>query len=233
MKELLELSLEKYYLGGLCPKSQIEIENNIATFKFISNEKNLIGVIKFQLKMKDRKIGIYDTDQLLRLIKIMDDTADISISRNNSAETLLLSDNNYTLQYILSDIKLIPNIPSIDEPAYTFNNILEKDFLIKYIKAYKALKPEKCKIYKDPLNNKINFTLGEDDYSNSADFVLGDFNLDFEDCYFTPNIINEIFENNKNMEDGKIEIFDEGFMKISFNEKTIESVYYLPGLDIN
>jgi hypothetical protein len=235
MKEILQLSLEKYYLGGLCPKSQVDIENKMANFSFISEEKNLVGFIKSPLDLQPKKIGIYDTEQLLKILNITSDNIKTEINRNPSAEVLLISDENYNLQYILSDIKLIPNIPDIEEPNYTLSHDLTQELLLIYTKAFKALKPERCKIHHNAVENKINFVLGEGDYSNSVEFELKslDDKLSFSNCYFPPNIINEIFDKNKNMESGKIEIFDEGFMKIYFVEKGIESTYFIPGLDID
>ena len=63
---------------------------------------------------EDSQIGVYNTEQLLKLISIMDN--DISVSLTKSGEkaiSLKVSDSSSVMNYMLSDVSVINEPPNL------------------------------------------------------------------------------------------------------------------------
>ncbi len=62
MKKLyLEDVIEKYYLNGLVERVKIQIVDKTLYTKFISTQKNLVGVLEApNIELQDCEFGIYD-----------------------------------------------------------------------------------------------------------------------------------------------------------------------------
>ena len=142
MKKLyFEDVIEKYYLGGLVERVKIQITDKTLTTKFISTQKNLVGVLEApNVELDDCEFGIYDTSQLLKLIGITDSFLVLGIEKQGKiANKLTLADNQYNLEYALADTMLTPAVPSIDEPTYHMVADVNADFITRFLKAKKAL----------------------------------------------------------------------------------------------
>ena len=142
MKKLyLEDVIEKYYLNGLVERVKIEVVDKTLTTKFISSQKNLVGVLYApNMELADCEFGVYDTKQLLKLIGITDHFLTLEVQvQGKVANKLLIADNEYNLEYALADIMLTPSVPSIDEPEYQMVADVNTEFVAKFLKASKAL----------------------------------------------------------------------------------------------
>jgi len=166
MKKLfLEDVIEKYYLGGLVERVKIQVTDKTLTTKFISAQKNLVGVLEAPgITLPDCEFGVYDTSQLLKLIGITDHFLTLDVEANKGiANKLLIADNEYNLEYALADTMLTPTVPSIDEPTYQMVADVNAEFIAKFLKAKKALGTdvfiiEQGKGHED--KPAMNFTLG-------------------------------------------------------------------------
>lgn len=235
-KKLLKLAFEKYYLNGLVESVKVSIKNKEITIDFIpTDNKSLIGKILINnIELPDADIAIYSTTQFLKLLKIMDETININLYKEQGIFTkILLEDNNYDLEYYLADINIISKVPKIKEPEKPSILIpINDEFSKKYLVAKKALgdiKKVKIKIKKD----KINFELGDSDFSNKIKFFISlpqevteEINIPF-----SSDIIAEILSSNSTSESGELSIYHEGLLKFTFKEKSIVSSYFLVKLE--
>lgn len=239
MKKLfLEDVIEKYYLGGLVERVKIQVVDKTLTTKFISAQKNLVGVLEAPgITLPDCEFGVYDTSQLLKLIGITDHFLTLDVEVNKGiANKLLIADNEYNLEYALADTMLTPSVPSIDEPNYTMVADVNAEFIAKFLKAKKALGTDIFIVEQDKdVEDKpaIKFTLGGvDKHTNKINFTLQTSisTLPGIQIKFPIEEFGEILAANKEPKTGVLSVSEDGLLKIEFtNEEGVKSTYLLVG----
>jgi hypothetical protein len=240
MKKLfLEDVIEKYYLGGLVERVKIQVTDKTLTTKFISAQKNLVGVLEAPgITLPDCEFGVYDTSQLLKLIGITDHFLTLDVEVNKGiANKLLIADNEYNLEYALADTMLTPTVPSIDEPTYQMVADVNTEFIAKFLKAKKALGTdvfiiEQGKDVED--KQAIKFTLGgADKHTNKINFTLQTSLASIipgAQLKFPIEEFGEILAANKEPKTGVLSVSEDGLLKIEFiNEEGVKATYLLVG----
>lgn len=239
LKNTLESTIEKYYLNGLCEAVKIVIKNKEIVISFSpAEDKSLIGKVTCKnFDVADCTIGVYNTTQLLKLIKILDHNILVTINQERTiADKLLISDNKYDLEYYLAELNLIKPIPKVKEPGYNVEIDLTMDnFITKFINAKKALGD--IKQFRFEANqlghNQATFELGDGtSYSNKIRFNTPTQSTDnINPMPFSANLFHEILIANKECDKGKFQISKEGLIKMIFNEGDLESEYFLIRLE--
>ena len=235
-KQTLTSAVDKYYLNGTVEAVKWVVKDKVATIDFITPMKNLVGkVISPNFDLEDSEVGIYNTSQFYKLVKIMNDTVVLKLNKSERGTPLelTLADNQYDLNYYLSDLNLIETVPTINEPAdYDAELDIDSDFISKFTNAKKALGDvkqftAKCEVSDGTMELLI--TIGEGNgYANKIKFKTkceALFGLD--EIPFPADVMMEVLKANEEADSGKIQISQEGLMKLSFKEEDVESVYYL------
>jgi hypothetical protein len=241
-KQTLTSAVDKYYLNGTVEAVKWVVKDKVATIDFITPMKNLVGkVISPNFDLEDSEVGIYNTSQFYKLVKIMNDTVVLKLNKSERGTPLelTLADNQYDLNYYLSDLNLIETVPAINEPAdYDADLDIDSDFINKFTSAKKALGDVKQFTAKSEVNDGIMellITIGEGNgYANKIKFKTkceALFGLD--EIPFPADVMMEVLKANEDATEGKLRISQEGLMKISFKEDGIESTYYLVRLSTN
>ena len=237
-KPYLQDVIEKYYLGGLVERVKIQITDKTLTTKFISAQKNLVGVLEAPgITLPDCEFGVYDTSQLLKLIGITDHflTLDVEVNRG-IANKLLIADNEYNLEYALADTMLTPSVPSIDEPTYHMVADVDTEFSAKFLKAKKALGTDVF-IVEQGIDHEekqaMKFTLGGvDKHTNKVNFTLPTTlsSIPGVQLKFPIEEFGEILAANKEIATGILSVSEDGLLKIEFtNEEGVKVTYLLVG----
>jgi len=237
-KPYLQDVIEKYYLGGLVERVKIQITDKTLTTKFISAQKNLVGVLEAPgITLPDCEFGVYDTSQLLKLIGITDHflTLDVEVNRG-IANKLLIADNEYNLEYALADTMLTPSVPSIDEPTYHMVADVDTEFIAKFLKAKKALGTDVF-IVEQGIDHEekqaMKFTLGGvDKHTNKVNFTLPTSlsSVPGVQLKFPIEEFGEILAANKEIATGVLSVSEDGLLKIEFtNEEGVKVTYLLVG----
>jgi len=237
-KPYLQDVIEKYYLGGLVERVKIQITDKTLTTKFISAQKNLVGVLEAPgITLPDCEFGVYDTSQLLKLIGITDHflTLDVEVNRG-IANKLLIADNEYNLEYALADTMLTPSVPSIDEPTYQMVADVNTEFIAKFLKAKKALGTDVF-IVEQGIDHEekqaMKFTLGGvDKHTNKVNFTLPTSlsSVPGVQMKFPIEEFGEILAANKEIATGILSVSEDGLLKIDFtNEEGVKVTYLLVG----
>lgn len=238
-KETLKSIIEKYYLNGLTENTKIVVKNKEIVINFTPTEdRSLVGVVSMvNTDLDDAEIGVYNTTQLLKLLKIMDHTVKITFNKEYEIfNKIILEDNKYDLEFYLADINMISKVPKIKEPKYDLNIGIDKEFVKKFTDAKKALGEIRQFLIKtEPSKNQILFTISDgSSYSNKIKFnipTMPEFPLPSLELPFSANIFNEILIANRDSDSSSLEISKEGLLKIQFEEKTIKSSYFLVRLE--
>jgi hypothetical protein len=237
-KPYLQDVIEKYYLGGLVERVKIQITDKTLTTKFISAQKNLVGVLEAPgITLPDCEFGVYDTSQLLKLIGITDHflTLDVEVNRG-IANKLLIADNEYNLEYALADTMLTPSVPAIDEPTYHMVADVNEEFIAKFLKAKKALGTDVF-IVEQGIDHEekqaMKFTLGGvDKHTNKVNFTLPTSlsSVPGVQLKFPIEEFGEILAANKEIATGILSVSEDGLLKIEFtNEEGVKVTYLLVG----
>jgi hypothetical protein len=237
-KPYLQDVIEKYYLGGLVERVKIQITDKTLTTKFISAQKNLVGVLEAPgITLPDCEFGVYDTSQLLKLIGITDHflTLDVEVNRG-IANKLLIADNEYNLEYALADTMLTPSVPSIDEPTYHMVADVNEEFIAKFLKAKKALGTDVF-IVEQGIDHEekqaMKFTLGGvDKHTNKVNFTLPTAlsSVPGIQLKFPIEEFGEILAANKEIATGTLSVSEDGLLKIEFtNDEGVKATYLLVG----
>ena len=239
MKKLfLEDVIEKYYLGGLVERVKIQITDKTLTTKFISAQKNLVGVLEAPgITLPDCEFGVYDTSQLLKLIGITDHFLTLDVEANKGiANKLLIADNEYNLEYALADTMLTPTVPSIDEPTYQMVADVNAEFIAKFLKAKKALGTDVFIVeqgYDTDEKPAMKFTLGGlDKHTNKVNFTLQTSlsSVPGAQLKFPIEEFGQILAANKEPKTGVLSVSEDGLLKIDFtNEEDVKVTYLLVG----
>tara|TARA_R110000803_G_scaffold191893_1_gene254605 strand:- start:96 stop:821 length:726 start_codon:yes stop_codon:yes gene_type:complete len=231
--------IEKYHLSKLIDKGCWNIKDNVLKINFNSPNKDLVGFLTTDIQLEDADIGIFDTEQLLSLVNITDETLLLSFKKvGDMPSQLNIEDNNFSLLYSLSDTTLIEKINSVNEPSTPITTIdIQTEFIVNYLRAKKALtKEERINIQlgtNDQDEKVARFVLGSHTtYSNSIRFeVYCDFeNTMSEAIAFNANLLKELLAVNKNAETIKLTLWKEGMIKIETMEEGVGVEYFLVGL---
>jgi hypothetical protein len=242
-KQILTSIIDKYHLGGTVESVKWIIKDKNIVINFITPFKNLVGKItSSNIDLEDSEIGIYNTSQFVKLVKIMDNYIVLKLNKSERGTPLelTLADNQYDLNYYLSDLNLIETVPNINEPeTYDATLSINNEFIEKFVNAKKALGDIKQFIikteYDENEGTQLVVTIGEGNgYANKIKFKNNCESLfGLNEIPFPADMMLEVLKANSDTTDGKIEISQEGLMKLTFKEDTIESIYYLVRLNEN
>ena len=116
---------------------------------------------------------------------------------------------------------------------------INNEFIEKFVNAKKALGDIKQFIikteYDENEGTQLVVTIGEGNgYANKIKFKNNCESLfGLNEIPFPADMMLEVLKANSDTTDGKIEISQEGLMKLTFKEDSIESIYYLVRLSTN
>jgi hypothetical protein len=236
--ELLSI-ISKYHLNGLNEAVRWEIKNNKLIIKFTSPDRSMIGVVTCDnFELEDSSIGISNTTQLNKLLAITNGYLKLEYFKQHKLITkLIVSDNQFTLNYALADTMIIPKAGEfVGDGIYNIEASLDNESINAIVKAKSALADTDTVVFKPFIgaDNELQLEMlfgGNIEYSNKVSFYLPDIktnNLpkDFK-AHYNSELIKAIMYCNNDIAKGKMSINLDGIMKLSFDNDNIKSEYYL------
>ena len=230
-------NIEKYYLnglGGLVGGVVWNLDGSQAKINFSTETKDAVGELTFDLPLPENKIGIYNTDSLLKLINITNEDLQLELKADNTGivNKLKISDNKIDLDYNLSDATIIQEVPKVQEVDYNFTFKINDEFIDGFLKAHNALE----KIRDFTLNTSVTkqdekvveIILGErTPHSNKVKFTEpSEFESSSDIIPFSAIVFREILSANKGTE-GTMFISNKGLAKIEFEDKESSVKYFI------
>lgn len=234
-KTQLQSVISKYHLGEI-EKVKWEIQNNQLQINFIAPSNVVLGSVKCDnFPIEEADLAIYNTKKLSNLISICN--GDLLLEIEKQKEMLLklnISDMNFNLSYALSDPLLIKKVGrakpvdgwyvELQLGSEEISNILRAkgamseidNFLVTTTKDLDG--QDVCEfIFGDEIghNNKITYQL------------QGEINKEDMKIKYNSNMLKTILNANKDMDEGKFKISNQGLMYFNFKDDTIESEYYM------
>ena len=236
--ELLSI-ISKYHLNGLNEAVRWEIKNNKLIIKFTSPDRSMIGVVTCDnFELEDSSVGISNTTQLNKLLAITNGYLKLEYFKQHKLITkLIVSDNQFTLNYALADTMIIPKAGEfVGDGIYNIEASLDNESINAIVKAKSALADTDTVVFKPFIgaDNELQLEMlfgGNIEYSNKVSFYIPDIktnNLppDFK-SHYNSELIKAIMYCNNDIAKGKMSINLDGIMKLSFDNDNIKSEYYL------
>ena len=137
-KSKLVSFINKYYLNGTV--NSVVLKSNSdkkqLSARFISGDKNLLGELSMDnWDFETSEIGIYSTDQLLKLLGVLDDDIRVHLTKaGDKAISLKVNDSNSAVNYMLSDTSIINAPPKMKQmPQFDLEINVTQALLNKFI----------------------------------------------------------------------------------------------------
>jgi len=227
-------NIEKYYLNGLTKEVVWNLVGGKATIDFATETKDAVGQVIFDMPLPDGPLAIYSTDALLRLINITSEEIQIELSEGPTGlvDKLKIQDNKFDLNYHLSDINSMPEVPKVAETDYDFNFKVDDGFITSFLKAHNALEKVKDVTLNTTTTkqgeNVVEIVLGErSQHSHKVKFTeLATFKTPSDILPFSANVLREVLAANKGTE-SNIYVSNKGLMKLEFNSEESTAKYFV------
>jgi hypothetical protein len=233
-KTLLQSLINKYHLG-IVESVKWEIKNNILSIDFMTPTRDVIGNVTCNdFELEDSNLAIYDTKKLSSLVNICQGNLILELDKLNQLYTKLkISDINFNLNYALSDPLLIGKVGTVNVPEFVVELDLELEHVENLIRAKGALSQVDnmlITVGQNPDGEKMcEFIFGDESgHNNKITYQIpGKINIDEMKLPFNSDVFKTLLYANKDMEEGKLRISQEGLMKIDFKTENVYSNYYM------
>ena len=230
-KQQLNRFVSKYNLAGLVESVKWESKEGSLTTSFISDDKSVLGNVTMkEFDGTDATFGVYDTTKLTKMLSILDSDVDFSIQDiDGKAVSLKFKDGSTSVNYMLADLSVIPNVPDLKQlPEFTTEIKLDVNFISKFIRAKGALADENnftfvCR------DGKSQIILGYSNINTNRISIDVDATCqgDVDPISFSATYLKEILVANKEASDATLKISSQGLSHIHFEVDKYESNYYL------
>lgn len=242
-KDVLIKFIQSYYIDSDLNSTiwSFNRDTNILCVKYQTPNKILLGKCELFLEdvfTENFEIGVYDTDKLLKSLKILSDDINIAVNMVNKKipRSFTISDNKYDIVFMFSDISIINKInaqvtDNKNPEDYAVQIHLDMDVASDYVRATTAF-PDALNTYIMTSTDGVVFKIANslDKSYNSVTMKLrGKINSPV-DMIIDTSILKKIFLVHKN-DTGVLYISNNGsqrYTKVVFtDEYNINSVYFL------
>ena len=230
-KDKLNRFIQKYNLGGNVNSVKWESSGNKLVTKFVTPDKSLLGeVVVDKFGFEDAELGIYQTDQLQKLLNVLTDDINLSLKKvGDKAISLKVSDNATSVDYVLSDLTIIPQPPNLKHiPDFGTQIKLDSNFINTFIKGKSALSDVDFFTIVNKDDN-LSIVIGyASTNTNRVNIPVNSISNDIKDSIsFNANFFKEILVANKECTEAIFEISTEGLAKLEFKVDDYTSTYFL------
>ena len=232
-KSKLSRFIQKYNLGGNVNSVKWKSDGNILKTSFVTPDKSLLGnvsVDKFSLESSE--LGVYQTDQLQKLLSVLGDKVELNLSKaGDQAVTLNVKHDSVSVNYVLSDLSVIAEPPALKRlPDFQTKIKLNSKFIDTFIKG------------KSALSDVDMFTIVKSKIGEGCDVVIGysstntnrvNIPVECSVCgienpiTFNANLFKEVLVANRECTSAVLEVSNDGLARVNFKVDDYDSTYYV------
>ena len=232
-KQRLVRFINKYYLNGLAQSVILNSnsEQQKLTTKFVSSDKTLLGVVEMdKWDFQDATIGIYTTEQLLRLLSVLDEDIKVDLQKSeDKAFSIKITDSTSSVSYMLSDPSIINDPPQLQNiPEFELKIDVTPNLINKFIAGKSAL-AEVTTFTVVTNETKTNLIIGYSSVNtNRVNIPVQTSKFSpIEKVSFNADYFSNVLLANKECESATLEVSSEGLAKISFKVDDFSTTYWL------
>ena len=231
-KQQLVKFISKYNLGGLVNSAILSFKDNTLNTRFTSGDKSLLGILSMdKWDFEDGEFGVYNTEQLVKLLSVLDDDVTMSVTKaGDKAVAIQLSDTVSKVNYMLTDTSVIsrPPVPESLPQNFELKININPQFISKFISGKQAL-PETDTFTVVTKNDTSSIVIGYASV-NTNRVTIPVTTTEYKQMdliSFNATNFKEILSANKECESALLEVSPDGISKITFNIDNYKPTYYL------
>lgn len=223
--------IDKYHLNGNVNAVIINSKGDTLSTRFITGDKSLLGELKMNSwNFQDVELGVYDTEQLIRLLGVLDDDVTLNLTQSgDKAIALEISDQYSTVNFMLSDKSVINQPPPLKEiPDFQLKIKVDTNFITKFIGGKSAL-PDTDTFTVITSNDRVKLVIGYSSINTNRVTIPVETETyeDIDKVSFNANLFKDVLVANKECETATLEVSEKGLAKINFKVDQYDVTYYL------
>ena len=231
-KTKLNKFIQKYNLGGNVNSVKWTAGTNQLKTSFVTPDKSLLGtVVADNVKFEDADMGVYQTDQLQKLLNVLDNDVDLSLTRaGDRAVSLKVKNGSVSVDYVLSDLSVIPDPPALKRlPDFQTQVKLDENFIDTFIKGKSALADVDMFTFVNDKDGNLNAVIGYSSTNTNRVTIPVETTKNglTEPVTFNANLFKEMLVANKECKSAVLEVSNEGLAKVNFKIDDYDSTYYI------
>ena len=230
-KQKLVRFINKYYLNGTVNSVILNSKSSKLAARFISGDKTLLGELEMdKWQFEDSEVGIYSTEQLLKLLSVLDEDINVTINKaGDKSIALKVSDASSSVNYMLSDISIISKPPQLKSvPNFELKIDVTPNFMNKFISGKSALaETDNFTVITDGSETKLVIGYASINTNRVIIPVTTTESSNIDNVSFNANIFKEVLTANKECESATLEVSSEGLSKITFRVDDFSVTYWL------
>ena len=223
--------IDKYHLGGNVNAVVINSKGDTLSTRFITGDKALLGELEMNSwNFQDVELGVYDTEQLSRLLGVLDDDVTLNLTQSgDKAIALEISDQYSKVNFMLSDKSVINQPPSLKEiPDFQLKIKVDTNFITRFIGGKSAL-PDTDTFTVITSNDGVKLVIGYSSINTNRVTIPVETETyeDIDKVSFNANLFKDVLVANKECETATLEVSEKGLAKINFKVDQYDVTYYL------
>ena len=223
--------IDKYHLNGNVNAVVINSKGDTLSTRFITGDKALLGELEMNSwNFQDVELGVYDTEQLSRLLGVLDDDVTLNLTQSgDKAIALEISDQYSKVNFMLSDKSVINQPPSLKEiPDFQLKIKVDTNFITKFIGGKSAL-PDTDTFTVITSNDGVKLVIGYSSINTNRVTIPVETETyeDIDKVSFNANLFKDVLVANKECETATLEVSEKGLAKINFKVDQYDVTYYL------
>jgi len=223
--------IQKYSLGGLIESVAWNAEGTKLSVRFISDDKTLLGEVKFNAFTSNPfNVGIYTTSLLKNMIGVLDNDIKLKVDKSgDKAVTLKLSSDDTETSYQLADLGVIPPVPDLKAlPDFGIEIDMTSQMVDRFIKAKGALSDiDTFTIFTE--GGDLKMAIGYSSISTNRVTLTCQKNIlvEVKPISFSAKYLKEILTANKEATAAKLKVSADGLSHVEFQIDDFVCKYYL------
>jgi len=223
--------IDKYHLGGNVNAVVINSKGDTLSTRFITGDKALLGELEMNSwNFQDVELGVYDTEQLIKLLGVLDDDVTLNLTQSgDKAIALEISDQYSKVNFMLSDKSVINQPPALKGiPEFQLKIKVDTNFITRFISGKSAL-PDTDTFTVITGNDKVKLVIGYSSINTNRVTIPVETETyeDIDKVSFNANLFKDVLVANKECETATLEVSEKGLAKINFKVDQYDVTYYL------
>ena len=223
--------IDKYHLGGNVNAVVINSKGDTLSTRFITGDKALLGELEMNSwSFQDSELGVYDTEQLSRLLGVLDDDVSLNLTQSgDKAIALEISDQYSKVNFMLSDKSVINQPPPLKGiPEFQLKIKVDTNFITRFIGGKSAL-PDTDTFTVITSNDGVKLIIGYSSINTNRVTIPVETETyeDIENVSFNANLFRDVLVANKECETATLEVSEKGLSRINFKVDQYDVTYYL------
>ena len=216
--------IDKYHLGGNVNAVVINSKSDKLSTRFITGDKALLGELTMNnWTFEDSELGVYDTEQLSRLLGVLDD--DVTLNLTQAGDKAIAVKVNF----MLSDKSVINQPPALKQlPEFQVEIKVDSNFIHRFISGKSAL-PDTDTFTVIADDDGVKLVIGYSSINTNRVTIpvetTASSNID--NVSFNANLFKDVLVANKECESATLYVAQDGLSKINFKVDDYDATYFL------